>query len=124
MIDRVIKYKKQNDPDGFKYEQQVKSIMRCLKPKKGQKKINPCKAKTSMYRFLCKAYENKNYFLLDWEDEDLHGPCQHDICEDINEEFERNMFIWCEKFSRELEKQKCPQFQRALAKQRVSKMKF
>ena len=57
-----------------------------------------------MYKFLCKAYENKNHFLLDWEAEDLNGDCNHEMCEDANEEFSKNIFIWCEKFKKELAK--------------------
>ena len=80
--------------------------MKCLKPKKGHKMINPCRVKTLMYKFLCKAYENKNHFLLDWEADNLNGDCNHEMCEDVNEEFSRNIFIWCEKFKRELAKKK------------------
>ena len=66
--------------------------------------INPCKAKTSMYKFLCKAYETKHHFLLDWEAEDMNGDCTHEMCEDATEDFERNIYLWCEKFSKELAK--------------------
>jgi hypothetical protein len=55
-----------------------------------------------MYKFLCKAYETNHHFTLDFDAEELNGDCQHEVCEDETEEFEKNIFLWCEKFKKEL----------------------
>ena len=105
-LDKNIEMKKTSDPETYKYEQAVKSVMQSLNPKKGHKLKNPCRAKMLAYKFLSKAYDTDDHYNMDFEAEHLTGDCNHTFREDNDKEFERNICVWYEKFKKEVDRQK------------------
>ena len=78
-----------------------KSIMDCLKPKRGKKLELPCDSKIKALKFLVEAYEVEHqYDEVDFEDEMYKVQCHHDFKVDREEEYERKL-LKCIKVFRE-----------------------
>lgn len=56
-IDNTIKRKKMEDPVYYEEIQRTKSVLNCLKPRKGQKMQLPCDIKMKALRFLKNVHE-------------------------------------------------------------------
>ena len=97
-LDATIQRKKVEDPVGFRYMMERKSIMNVLKPKKGHGVAIPCHLKMKAFKFLCKAFDIADYDELDFEDEHFKRGCNHDFNEDLDEEFEKKIFAWVDRF--------------------------
>lgn len=56
-IDNNIKRKRENDEESYELQMKNKSIMDCLKPKRGKKLEVPCEIKITALKFLAEAYD-------------------------------------------------------------------
>ena len=72
--------------------------MKCLVPKKGHSLKEPCRAKMIAYEFLT----DQKFDSI----QGMNSDCNHTFKEDTQEEFEKNIFIWTERFKNEIQRQK------------------
>jgi len=64
--------------------------MKCLVPRKGHTLKEPCRAKMIAYEFLT----NSKFDSV----EGMNSDCAHTFKENAEEQFEKNIFIWTERF--------------------------